>query len=365
MSSYYIEFHSVTRCIYYDELELNVDELAEEIMYCAKKYMLTKLLKQCVNMLGERLTVMNACSFLQASSSVREDLLNEACLEFIERHAEKIFEQSHHTGLHRDLWKKVIQSDKLCAKETTITQACIEWGKVRCEENNRAADAQNVREELGDILYDIRFPCMSLEEFSTFTKEWDILDKSELREMIQYFGCTNRDKDKLGISFCKNVRRSNCVEICRFSTTNKVSWYVGKNTIDRISLKSDCAAEIHAVLVYGGTHENSCHEATVQISDQSGTVIGQRIPKIVSDGTPKHCCVYLDKPAKVTKDALYTISLEMVGSSQTFCGDAGISVVSNKNITVNFHNSPLDYNGTTVSGGQIPGIIICADRNAV
>ena len=224
-----IGFHH--RFLYYEAEELNLKELAQGIMYCAKKYIITKLFQLCATVINERLTNKNVCSLLQASFSLHEDILADACMSFIDDHAEDILKQSHHLGLHRDVWKKVVQSDCLDAKEATIMNACAEWSRARCEEQKIVADAQNIREQLGDILYDIRFPRMSLTEFSDCTEEWDILNKGELKEIIKYLGCKNEDKP--AISFCCKSRVPRCVEGCQVPTEEK-NWHVPKGKFDRM-----------------------------------------------------------------------------------------------------------------------------------
>src|SRR6218665_108053 len=149
------------RFVYCDEKEITTT-LALEIMYAAKKFMLPNLVQVCSDCLQRDLTAANVCHILNQSLLFDESALKEKCLDLIVNNSSEVLQPENLQNASYQTMGAILKLDSLAEDETVIYRACINWAKTQLK-NQKSTDKPNdqqIREMIGDIIYDIRFPAM-------------------------------------------------------------------------------------------------------------------------------------------------------------------------------------------------------------
>ncbi|KAL3123595.1 hypothetical protein niasHT_005140 [Heterodera trifolii] len=140
------EGYAMLKFIYTDELDaLNGDNLFE-VLYAAKKYNVSALVKACAEFPLSKL------------NNVFETLLKA---RFIEEHLQT--------------------NGEIC-----IWKAALRWADAQCRRNGIDCSAENRRKLLGSALSRIRFPLIPKAEFAESVVPSDLLTKEELISVLLY-----------------------------------------------------------------------------------------------------------------------------------------------------------------------------------
>lgn len=137
--------------------------------------MIASLTEHCAAALGAILDDSNVFLIFDRSLHLSVHVLSTDCHNFIDRNAVDLFSSDAHLSASADIWKRVVRSDGLCVREyeDDVYRACVRCGKARCEDSDLEVNEQNVREKIGDTLYDLRLACMGASEFETCIEEFN------------------------------------------------------------------------------------------------------------------------------------------------------------------------------------------------
>ncbi|XP_055310681.1 BTB/POZ domain-containing protein 3-like [Sitodiplosis mosellana] len=141
-------------------------ENIETVVRLADKYDVLEHVNAFAVFLKGQLTLDNMCWGYQLAVNLKNEELVEFCEDKIARSPKKIFATDAFQRCDKSILKRIIELDFTC-KEIDIFDACLTWAKYACERNDLdAADAVNLRTQLGDCLNLIRFGLMIGKEFS-------------------------------------------------------------------------------------------------------------------------------------------------------------------------------------------------------
>jgi hypothetical protein len=254
-----------------------------------------------------------------------------------------------------------VSSDKLNVKECEIYRACVQWATAKCVDYGNDEHVRRLRQVLGDVVYDIRIPLMTQEELETCVEDCDILFPNERENISLYF--TNPGSAIVEFETRPREMVAEVRQCLRFAETLS-GWGVGRNAFDTIDVSCTSNMAVKGVLVYGGIGNKSTHYVTVKIRDENLTLLGEGNGTITSDGSDLLHTVMLTDVAQLTKNVLYTVSVEMDGCSHTWYGTNGIEDVEGEFGTISFRTSALGFsgsNGTCTTQGQIPGLLLFSE----
>jgi len=85
--------------------------------------------------------------------------------------------------------EKIVQFQSLSASELEVFQACLAWSSKECHRRGIAVSPENQRSVLGSVLFHIRFPTMSLFEFSQGVSKANVLTTEERCAVFEYIAC--------------------------------------------------------------------------------------------------------------------------------------------------------------------------------
>ena len=169
--------------MYYDEVQLTTRNVPE-VLFLAQKYLIPSLAKICTEFVGNNLTVKNTlpvldhCFLLGVSKG-----LEKQCWSIIDKHASEVAEDNQFLDIDHGTLTALLSRDTLVAKEMVLFRAAVKWAGHECQRLSIPLTVENKRKVLGDAFYSIRFPLMSMKEFTDEVAQSSFLSHEEVANM--------------------------------------------------------------------------------------------------------------------------------------------------------------------------------------
>ena len=169
--------------MYYDEVQLTTRNVPE-VLFLAQKYLIPSLAKICTEFVGNNLTVENTlpvldhCFLLGVSKG-----LDKQCWSIIDKHASEVAEDNQFVDIDHGTLTALLSRDTLVAKEMVLFRAAVKWAGHECQRLSIPLTVENKRKVLGDAFYSIRFPLMSMKEFTDEVAQSSFLSHEEVANM--------------------------------------------------------------------------------------------------------------------------------------------------------------------------------------
>ena len=169
--------------MYYDEVQLTTRNVPE-VLFLAQKYLIPSLAKICTEFVGNNLTVENTlpvldhCFLLGVSKG-----LEKQCWSIIDKHASEVAEHNQFLDIDHGTLTALLSRDTLVAKEMVLFRAAVKWAGHECQRLSIPLTVENKRKVLGDAFYSIRFPLMSMKEFTAEVAQSSFLSHEEVANM--------------------------------------------------------------------------------------------------------------------------------------------------------------------------------------
>lgn len=173
--------------MYYDEVQLTTRNVPE-VLFLAQKYLIPSLAKICTEFVGNNLTVENTlpvldhCFLLGVSKG-----LEKQCWSIIDKHASEVAEHNQFLDIDHGTLTALLSRDTLVAKEMVLFRAAVKWAGHECQRLSIPLTVENKRKVLGDAFYSIRFPLMSMKEFTDEVAQSSFLSHEEVANMYVGF----------------------------------------------------------------------------------------------------------------------------------------------------------------------------------
>jgi len=332
------------------------------LMYAAKKYLLSGLVKECVQMLWKSIEVETVCKILHHSEIFAESTLRDKCLSFIALKSRSVFATEGFLSLTHDDLRTVLHIQITSCSERFVFESCVKWARHQLEESgiDNPSDGE-IRRILGDVLYLIRLPTMTMKEFTELAAHSEVLTADEKNDVFVYIA-THEKLESLMFS-----------TKCRWRFVERV---LNRSMVVRSSLRQCCLCNaidfqttvlsaIIGVGLYGG-EEGSVHDVVVGVfkGDKCLSVtVAQMLS--VSDKSPIR--VELERPVLIHRNVRYTLRVMMKGP-KTWCGDKGVATHDFGGCgKISLHESAFaEYkNGSSVHYGQIPQLIFMMSQPVI
>ncbi|XP_052781828.1 BTB/POZ domain-containing protein 6-B-like isoform X1 [Mya arenaria] len=326
------------------------------LLYCAKKYDVPSLQKICRDFLRKAINPVNVCTVLEESLLFQEDQLKEECISFISQNTIAVLKTRSFKNLSSNAVKLLLKDDALNCKEIHIYSALKEWGVCACHRKGKIIpSAESIRDEIGDLIKLIRFPTMSVEDFSKYVAKDLVLTPEE--KLASYQDIVLGEK----VSGYPNTPRQEPTTLCRVMRFRSIT------TRNRSKeFQYDCIGfTVSGTCTLGG--------AMFFRPATSGMVTGKLIVRENKDKVLLASDVSIDfKIGMTTFDHLFSpILLEpgkiyyilhkgkMTGQCvKSYCGTDPEPAVDAGNVRIQFKNVNYSTNNTTVSTGEFLGLFI-------
>lgn len=348
-------FFNLLRHLYYDQVECEEDTVLATL-YAAKKYIVPHLANECVNFLETRLCAKNACVLLSQSRLFEEHELMERCWEVIDAQAEVALLSEGFTEIDFYTLKNILQRETLNVPEVVVFKAAMQWAEAECQRQRLAPLPENKRKVLGEALYLIRLPAMTLEHFANTAAQSKVLTLNETTDIFLYFTA----EQKPSLPFVSHPRHGLQPHRChRFqSCAYRSNQWRYRGRCDSIQFSVDHRIFLTGFGLYGSSNGAAEYRVKLELKNQkTGTTLGQNLTTFYSDGSSNCFPVYFMHPIQVESDTFYIASVILDGSELSYFGQEGISELTVSGVTFQFQCSSDSTNGTGVQGGQIPELI--------
>lgn len=174
-------FKALLEYIYTDRVDLGSFELACELCYCAKKYMLPFLVEECTKFLWSDLSPKKACRAYEFAKLFEEPVLMEKCLQIICSRTHEVLSESSWEEVEQGTIHTVLdQEDLQISSETELFSAVERWAKAECVRKLLDATyAKSLKSVIGNALTKIRFLTLTPQEFAECPGRSKLLTQQE------------------------------------------------------------------------------------------------------------------------------------------------------------------------------------------
>ncbi|XP_055306123.1 kelch-like ECH-associated protein 1 [Sitodiplosis mosellana] len=179
-------FKEFLQLLYFDHVQLTVKN-APQVMDLVQKYQIAECGGIFATLLREHFEKSKVCWGYQLAIFTGQNDLKNLCENQFIWHTDDVFKSDDFFACPRSTLCCILQLDRLSCNEATVFNACITWAKAACErERLDVNDGKHLREQLGYVLYQIRFRSMTFDEFSILlTTAPGLFTAEELEEIIQ------------------------------------------------------------------------------------------------------------------------------------------------------------------------------------
>jgi len=351
-------FLALLRFLYSDEVQIG-PETVMSTLYTAKKYAVPTLERHCVDFLKKNLSPDNACMLLTQARLFDEPQLSALCLEMIDKNTPEALSADGFTDLDPETLSVVLDRDTLRMKESKLFGAVLRWAEAQCLRKSLALTGENKRNALGRLLFQIRFPLMTVKEFAQGPAQSAVLTDKETVSLFLHYTVNLRPPDGfLDVPRCSMSGQE--LSICRFQQIESRWGYSGSS--DKIRFIVDTRIFVVGFGLYGSIHGPSEYDVTIQLLHTgSGRILGSNEITFNSDGSNSSFRVMFKEPIEVQAGTNYTAvsTLKGLDSHYGTKGQRKVSLEchSGEKVTFQFSYAAGQNNGTSVEDGQIPEII--------
>lgn len=188
-------FKALLEYIYTDRVDLGSFELACELCYCAKKYMLPFLVEECTKFLWSDLSPKKACRAYEFAKLFEEPVLMEKCLQIISTKTLDVFKESSWEEIELGTLLIIFeQNDLLISSEIELFTALERWSKAECVRKSLDhVDKKSQRSVIGNSLTKIRFLTLTPQEFAEGPGRSSLLSKEEAFAILMNISSSNSE----------------------------------------------------------------------------------------------------------------------------------------------------------------------------
>ncbi|XP_072750296.1 uncharacterized protein [Anoplolepis gracilipes] len=198
-------FKALLEYIYTDKVELGSFELACELCYCAKKYMLPCLVEECTKYLWSDLSPKKACRAYEFAQLFEEPVLMDKCLQIIRTRTDEVLKESSWEDVELGTLLKVLEQDDLqISSEVELFTGVEQWAKAECSRKSLdPTNGKSLKSVIGNALSKIRFLSLTPQEFAEGPGMSLLLTKDEAYDILMNILRTD-NKTPMPEGFCTN-----------------------------------------------------------------------------------------------------------------------------------------------------------------
>lgn len=198
-------FTEFLQFFYLDEVTLTMEHIIE-VARLADKYDMLDCVDACATFLEGQLTENDMFWGYQLAITLENDKLKQFCEKQISVRPLDVFKTQTFLRCDQTVLRSILEIDSLQCDENDIFMACVEWAKCACDKNQlNPNDAENLKLELGDCFYLIRFGAIPTQQFAQHISNQlykDLFTRDELADVL----CSTTVKDFKSTMFNQQPR---------------------------------------------------------------------------------------------------------------------------------------------------------------
>ncbi|XP_058802674.1 uncharacterized protein LOC131670783 [Phymastichus coffea] len=216
-------FKALLEYIYTDRVDLGSFELACELCYCAKKYMLPFLVEECTKFLWSDLSPKKACRAYEFAKLFEEPVLMEKCLQIMRSKTNEVINELSWDDVEQDTVLTLLDQEELTvSSELDLFSALERWARAECTRKSLdPTDSKSLKSVIGNALSKIRFLTFSPQEFAEGPGKSPLLSQEEAFALLMNISSRNCEQS-MPEGFCTNTqKRTNLLNLQFFTDFSK------------------------------------------------------------------------------------------------------------------------------------------------
>lgn len=178
------EFKEFLQFFYLFDVQLTMANIGG-VLNLAKQSMVDDFFRKCEQFLMDHQTLATMCDGYQLAVLYDARRLEQFCERAICVNATDIMKTESFLGASYDIVHRILELPALLCDEASIFNACLNWARVNCDNQNISNGAGQLRNQLQDLLYQIRIESLSDQEFGEILySNPNLFTKDEIQEMI-------------------------------------------------------------------------------------------------------------------------------------------------------------------------------------
>lgn len=151
---------------YMEKIQLSEENIFE-VFQLVNKYDLNEYLPICERLLSETVTRSSLCLYYELAMTFQypESLVNRFESIFY-LWASGILKSGSFKRCSHNVLEKILKIERMNCSESEVFAAVMSWATEACEKKSLPPSTKNLQDELGDCLSLIRFPTMTMDEYS-------------------------------------------------------------------------------------------------------------------------------------------------------------------------------------------------------
>lgn len=296
-------FQEFMNYIYFGKLELTSENVIE-IFRLSKLYLITQLTDECQTFMEKDINNENLLKFLELTNDFDLQVLERNCLKKMGENSIELLKSSEFMEISRKSLEKIVKSERLSCKEIGIFEAVNEWTENSCVKNQLEANSENKRMAAGDIVKQIRYETMSLEEFGKCSAGNTFLTKTEIIEIFQKLASKTVVQNR-------RIGQISYQKCFRFPTGQTKSFTIKNNKIISVlDFTVNQSIYLCGIGVYGTTTNIEEEKNLINlIITNKETVIGNYFTTLKYDSPKQIYELYFDDPLLLEPIKKYDFSI--------------------------------------------------------
>ncbi|XP_046675919.1 BTB/POZ domain-containing protein 3-like isoform X2 [Homalodisca vitripennis] len=179
-------FSLLLKYMYYDSTELDSIEVAGQLLYAARKYMMPHLVRACLDYLLEQTCINTLWQVLAIAEDMHEDELLASCLKVMCQYPGEMWVNNHeHMGL--GTLSNLLDQPSTNLLEVELWELMVRWARDQCLRRTLAPSPTNQRALItqAGLLGKIRFLTLTLAELTEMVEPTGLLSQEEMRVLRQ------------------------------------------------------------------------------------------------------------------------------------------------------------------------------------
>lgn len=162
-------FKEFLQYFYCDEVELTMNNI-KDVMNLGQMYDVSECVDDCVSLWQSNLTADNVLLAYAAAISCDHDDFKSECETIISIHTADVFKSAGFLECDRETLSNILRLESMSCKEVDVFNACMDWVKHASGSETLTKDV--IQSHLGNLLFDIRFGAMTIDEFNAINTSY-------------------------------------------------------------------------------------------------------------------------------------------------------------------------------------------------
>lgn len=182
-------FDEFLQFFYKESITLTIENI-ETVLDLAKQSLVDEFVTNCINFIESKTTLQNVCWSYRLAVMYGIESLRNKCERQISNDTNELFASLAFVKCDHEILLQILKLNVMNCTEKNVFDACLAWAHVQCKQTNlNAKNPANLRNVLGDAIYQLRFASMSIEEFAASYKLVEgLFMENEIVEILYMIG---------------------------------------------------------------------------------------------------------------------------------------------------------------------------------